>query len=327
MKEETLLDVRDLKTHFYTEQGRVTAVDGISFSIRRGETLGVVGESGCGKSVTSESIMRLLNEETTAYEGEVNYKGINLLALSRRQLRDIRGRDISMIFQDPMSSLNPLYTVGNQIAESIIIHQDKSWREAHEIAVEMLQATGIPSPEKRVNEFPHELSGGMRQRVMIAMALACHPSLLIADEPTTALDVTTQAQILDLITSLKNEFDMGVMFITHDIGVVAEVCDRVIVMYLGEVIEDTTVADLFVQPLHPYTQGLMRAMPKIDSDRSVPLYMIEGAVPSLNQVPAGCRFVGRCPHATDLCHDQPPSLEAADAHHKVKCWHWKTLTA
>lgn len=325
MIEETLLDVRDLKTHFYTEQGRVTAVDGISFSIRRGETLGVVGESGCGKSVTSESIMRLLNEETTSYEGEVNYKGKNLLALSRRQLRDIRGKDISMIFQDPMSSLNPLYTVGNQIAESIIIHQGKSLREAHEIAVEMLQATGIPSPEKRANEFPHELSGGMRQRVMIAMALACHPSLLIADEPTTALDVTTQAQILDLITSLKNEFDMGVMFITHDIGVVAEVCDRVIVMYLGEVIEDTTVADLFVQPLHPYTQGLMRAMPKIDSDRSAPLYMIEGAVPSLNQIPAGCRFIGRCPHATDLCHDQPPLLETADVNHKVKCWHWKSL--
>ncbi|PLR95973.1 ABC transporter ATP-binding protein [Bacillus sp. T33-2] len=323
--ESKLLEVKNLKTHFKTERGSVTAVDGVSFSVHAGETVGVVGESGCGKSVTAESILRLLDEKSTKYEGEILYQEKNLLNYSITKMQDIRGNDISMIFQDPMSSLNPVYTVGNQIVEAILLHQKVSKREAYEKAVEMLRLTGIPSPEKRVNEYPHELSGGMRQRVMIAMALSCKPKLLIADEPTTALDVTTQAQILDLINDLKEEFNMGTVMITHDLGVVAEVCSRVVVMYLGQVIEESNVQSLFKTPYHPYTQGLLKSIPQMTGDRSEKLHVIEGKVPTLHQVPKGCRFAPRCAFATDLCREEMPELTQEEDGRKVRCWHYKEI--
>ncbi|TXK85944.1 ABC transporter ATP-binding protein [Paenibacillus sp. N3.4] len=323
MSYEYLLELKELKTTFFTEHGPVTAVNGVSFRVAAGETLGVVGESGCGKSVTSESILRLLNEKSTNYEGEVNYKNQNLLALSEEEMRKIRGNEISMIFQDPMSSLNPVYTIGDQIVESIVIHQKLSKKEAYVKAVEMLRLTGIPSPEKRVHEYPHELSGGMRQRVMIAIALACEPKLLIADEPTTALDVTIQAQILDLIQDLKQKLNMGVVLITHDLGVVAEVCTRVVVMYLGEVIEEAPVGDLFAHPLHPYTKELLKSIPQLDGDRSQKLHVIHGTVPHLSKVPKGCRFAPRCAYATKKCEETPPELTGMD--HKVRCWHYEAI--
>lgn len=325
MQNDYLLEIKNLKTTFATEKGRVTAVDGLSFHIHAGETLGVVGESGCGKSVTAESIMRLLNESTTTYEGEINYKGKNLLTLTKDEMRSIRGNNISMIFQDPMTSLNPVYTIGNQIAESIMIHQKLSKDEALQKAVEMLKLTGIPAPEKRVHEYPHELSGGMRQRVMIAMALACQPNLLIADEPTTALDVTIQAQILDVIQDLKNELNMGVVLITHDLGVVAEVCTRVVVMYLGQVIEEADVDTLFYNPLHPYTKGLLQSIPQMDGDRSQKLHVIHGIVPSLHEIPKGCRFAPRCAYADVKCLQEPPDLEEAGKGQKVRCWHFEAI--
>lgn len=322
MKKQHLLEVKQLKTHFNTERGRVTAVDGISFHIEEGEILGVVGESGCGKSVTSQSILRLYDEKyLTQYEGEINFKGKNLLNFSNEEMQSIRGNDISMIFQDPLSSLNPVYTIGNQIAEGILLHQDLSKKEAYRKAVEMLKLTGIPAPEKRVDEYPHQLSGGMRQRVMIALALACQPKLLIADEPTTALDVTIQAQILDLILQLNKDFRMGVIFITHDLGVVAEICTRVIVMYLGQVVEEADVDSLFSKPLHPYTQGLMQSLPRLDGDRTKELYVIEGMVPTLNNIPNGCRFAPRCPYADELCKEKMPELNTYQNNQKVRCWH------
>jgi peptide/nickel transport system ATP-binding protein len=322
---EKLLEVKELKTHFHTERGNVTAVDGVSFAVHAGETVGVVGESGCGKSVTAESILRLLDEKSTRYEGEILYQGKNLLNYSVKEMQDIRGNDISMIFQDPMSSLNPVYTVGNQIVESILLHQKGSKKEAYAKAVEMLRLTGIPSPEKRVNEYPHELSGGMRQRVMIAMSLSCQPKLLIADEPTTALDVTTQSQILDLINELKEKYNMGTVMITHDLGVVAEVCTRVVVMYLGQVIEEADVQSLFASPYHPYTQGLLKSIPKLSGDRSGKLHVIEGKVPTLHQVPKGCRFAPRCEFASQKCLEQMPELQEEDGGRKVRCWHYKDV--
>ncbi|GGK29492.1 peptide ABC transporter ATP-binding protein [Caldalkalibacillus thermarum] len=325
MSNPLLLEVKDLRTTFITENGPVTAVDGVTFHVHAGETLGIVGESGCGKSVTAESIMRLLNEQTTKYDGEINYRGRNLLALSKDEIRKIRGNEISMIFQDPMTSLNPVYTIGNQIAESIMIHQKLNKEQAYRKAVEMLKLTGIPSPEKRVHEYPHQLSGGMRQRVMIAMALSCHPSLLIADEPTTALDVTIQAQILDVINDLKKELNMGVIMITHDLGVVAEICTRVVVMYLGQVIEEADVESLFFRPLHPYTKGLLKSVPQLDGDRTKKLHVIKGIVPSLQNIPQGCRFAPRCEYADDLCHQKPPELEAVDSRQKVRCWHYERI--
>jgi len=325
MNEQTLLEINELKTIFLTENGPVTAVDGISFNIAPGETLGVVGESGCGKSVTAESIMRLLNEKSTKYEGEVNFKGENLLALPEHKMRNIRGNEISMIFQDAMTSLNPVYTIGNQISESIMIHQNLNSKEAMVRSIEMLRLTGIPSPEKRVHEYPHELSGGMRQRVMIAMALSCKPSLLIADEPTTALDVTIQAQILDLINDLKQESNMGVIMITHDLGVVAEVCTRVVVMYLGQVIEEADVDTLFTKPLHPYTKGLINSIPKIDGDRTQKLHLIPGTVPSLSNVPLGCRFAPRCEFADEKCLSDAPILEPVQTGQRVRCWHYEKI--
>src|SRR5690625_5157253 len=286
MTNEPLLELKDLKTHFYTERGRVTAVDGVSFHVDEGEILGVVGESGCGKSVTSQSILRLFDEKRLVeYEGKITFKDRNLLELDDSEMEKIRGYDIAMIFQDPLSSLNPVFTIGHQNAESILLHQDVSKKEAHEIALEMLKLTGIPDPEKRINEYPHELSGGMRQRIMIAIALSCEPKLLIADEPTTALDVTIQSQILDLIERLNKKMNMGVIFITHALGVVAEICTRVVVMYLGQIVEEAEIDYIFERPMHPYTKGLMKSVPQLDGDRSKELHVIEGTVPSLDKVP------------------------------------------
>ena len=321
MLDERLLEIKELKISFLTERGMVTAVDGVSFHVDAGETVGVVGESGCGKSVTAESILRLLDEKKTEYEGEIRYRGKNLLAVSQDEMQQIRGNEISMIFQDPMTSLNPVFPIGDQIAEVIRLHQNCSKQEAHQRTVEMLRRTGIPDPERRVHEYPHEISGGMRQRVMIAMALSCQPQLLIADEPTTALDVTIQAQILELMNDLKQESSMGVILITHDLGVVAEVCSRVVVMYLGQVIEEADVETLFENPLHPYTKGLMKAVPVLDGERGKKLHVIKGMVPSLHQIPQGCRFAPRCDYADGRCIAEPPHLQAISDQHKVRCWH------
>ena len=321
MSKQPLLEVSELKTHFHTENGRVTAVDGVTFQVKEGEILGIVGESGCGKSVTSQSILRLFDEKSTDYDGDIFFRGTELLELSIDKMQKIRGNDIAMVFQDPLSSLNPVYTIGNQIAESIMLHQKVSKKEAYEKAVEMLRLTGIPAPEKRVHEYPHELSGGMRQRVMIAIALSCQPQLLIADEPTTALDVTIQAQILDLIIDLNEKLGMGVIFITHDLGVVAELCTRVVVMYLGQIVEEADIDSLFSKPLHPYTKGLMKSVPQLDGDRGEKLHVIEGTVPSLTNVPKGCRFASRCQFADELCKTEAPSLREFANGQKARCWH------
>jgi oligopeptide/dipeptide ABC transporter, ATP-binding protein, C-terminal domain len=320
--EERLLDVRQLKTWFRTERGSVAAVDGVSFHVRPGEFVGIVGESGCGKSVTAQSIIRLLDEKRKVrYEGEIVYRGQNLLALPASRMREIRGNEISMIFQDPMSSLNPVFTIGRQIAEAIRLHEKISRKAAKARAIELLRLTGIPAPEQRCEEYPHQLSGGMRQRVMIAMALACRPSLLIADEPTTALDVTIQAQILELLQELNRQYGMSIILITHDLGVVAEVCSRVVVMYLGQVVEEAEVGELFANPRHPYTRSLMKAVPRLDSDRTRPLPVVEGSVPSLHDIPPGCRFAARCALADERCHTvSPPAVQVGMAH-AARCWY------
>lgn len=323
--QESLLEVKNLKTSFSTESGVVTAVDGVTFTVHAGETLGVVGESGCGKSVTAESILQLLNERTTKYEGEINYKGKNILTLNKKQMQQIRGNEIAMIFQDAMTSLNPVFTIGDQITEAITAHMKMGRKEANKKAIDMLSLTGISSPEMRFHEYPYEISGGMRQRAMIAMALVCRPNLLIADEPTTALDVTIQAQILEVINNIKNELNMGIVMITHDLGVIAEVCTHVVVMYLGQVIEDADVESLFSNPAHPYTKGLLQCIPQIDGDRSRQLYTIEGIVPSLDNVPKGCRFSQRCPHSDAKCLNEPPLLEEINDKHKVRCWHYDKI--
>lgn len=327
MSSDTLLDVKDLKTHFFTERGKVTAIDGVSFQINKGEIVGVVGESGCGKSVTSQSVLRLFDEKhLVKYEGEILFEGeTDLLKLSKKKMQMIRGNDISMIFQDPLSSLNPVLTIGFQIVEAIMLHQDVTKKEAYERAIEMLKLTGIPSPEKRINDYPHNLSGGMRQRVMIAMTLACQPKLLIADEPTTALDVTIQAQILDLISELNQKLEMGVMFITHDLGVVAELCHRVVVMYLGQIVEEASVESLFESPLHPYTKGLIKSIPQMEGDRSQKLHVIEGTVPSLDSIPIGCRFAPRCPFADSVCLEKAPDLTETSSDQQVRCWHFEKI--
>ena len=299
----------------------MNAVQGVSFSVDRGEILGLVGESGCGKSVTSQSILRLYDEKRFArYEGEIRFNGQNLLALPEREMRAVRGRDIAMVFQDSLSSLNPVFTCGEQIMESMRIHQKLPRREAREKAVEMLRLVGIPSPEKRVDQYPHELSGGMRQRVMIACALSCRPKLLIADEPTTALDVTIQAQIMELIVALNRKLDMGVILITHDLSVVAETCGRVAVMYLGQIVEEADVVSLFARPQHPYTRGLLRSIPTITGARRERLYIIEGTVPLLSQIPQGCRFRPRCPYAAEACAASMPALRAVGPTQKVRCF-------
>ena len=321
-----LLEVNNLKTHFRTERGKVTAVDGISFHVDRGEVLAIVGESGCGKSVTAQSILRLFEENgVTTYDGEINFEGKNLLEISVSEMRKIRGNDISMIFQDPLSSLNPVFTIGDQIMEPIMLHQKLSKKEGYKRAIEMLKLIGISAPEQRVHEYPHQISGGMRQRVMIAIALACQPKLLIADEPTTALDVTIQSQILELIDSLRQKLDMGIMLITHDLGVVAQHCTRVAVMYLGEVVEEGDVESLFENPLHPYTQGLISSIPQLSGDRNKKLSIIKGMVPSLNEIPKGCRFAPRCPFADAKCMNEKPELETLDDNKRIKCWHYQTI--
>lgn len=321
MSRELILDVKNLSTTFRTERGPLKAIDGIDFQVYKGEILGIVGESGCGKSVTSQSVMRLYDEKYTAsYQGEVLLEGKDLMKIPYKKMQEIRGKKISMVFQDALSSLNPVFTVGNQICEPLKIHQKLSKKEAEEKAIEMLKLVGIPAPEKRIHQYPHELSGGMRQRVMIAIALACKPQLLIADEPTTALDVTIQAQIMDLIVKLNQQLDMGVMLITHDLGVVAETCTRVIVMYLGQIVEEASVMDIFDNPKHPYTWGLIQSIPRLDGDRTKALYTIKGTVPLLSQIPNGCRFAPRCPYATDRCRKEMPELQNVSETQRVRCF-------
>ena len=320
-----LLEVERLQTHFGTPDGVVRAVEGVSFRINAGETLGIVGESGCGKSVTAMSILRLIQEPPGKIAGSIRFDGRDLLALSEPEMQAIRGNAISMIFQEPMTSLNPVLTVGHQIGETLRLHQGMDARQAEQRAIEMLILVGIPAPVRRVREYPHQLSGGMRQRVMIAMALACNPKLLIADEPTTALDVTIQAQILDLMRDLKQRLGSAIMLITHDLGVVAEMAERVVVMYAGRKVEEATVNEIFARPLHPYTRGLLGAVPKLGSSlheggRSR-LAEIPGLVPSLRKPIIGCAFAGRCPMATDLCRQVAPAIEMKTAAHLVACHH------
>jgi peptide/nickel transport system ATP-binding protein/oligopeptide transport system ATP-binding protein len=321
-----LIEVRDLKTYFYTEDGVVRAVDGVDFTIEREKTLGVVGESGCGKSVTALTIMGLVQMPPGKIEeGEIilhrNGKAQDLTKLppKGREMRSIRGNDIAMIFQEPMTSLNPVYTIGNQIMEAIILHQKLDKKKARARAIEMLRAVGIPLPEQRVDEYPHQLSGGMRQRAMIAMALSCNPRLLIADEPTTALDVTIQAQVLELMNNLRDDYEAAIQFITHDLGVIADMADDVVVMYLGRIVEAASVQDVFHDPKHPYTQGLMNSIPSlaVKKERLIP---IKGVVPDPFEVPAGCGFEPRCPHAMEVCKTQMPPLKEHAPGHKAACW-------
>ena len=318
-----LLKIMGLKTHFFTDEGVSPAVDGVDYAVRKGETLGVVGESGCGKSVTALSIMRLIPEPPgKIIGGDILFEGQSLLTLSNDEMRRIRGNKISMIFQEPMTSLNPVYTIGNQISEALRLHQGLTKKDAHERSIEMLQLVGIPLPERRVNEHPHQLSGGMRQRAMIAMALSCNPSLLIADEPTTALDVTIQAQILDLMVSLKADLDTAIILITHDLGVVAESAARVVVMYAGKVVEEADVYNIFENPLHPYTEGLLESIPRIDrsAQKKARLTEIQGVVPIPSQLPEGCHFNPRCPKVMDVCRRENPELETEEEDHQVRCW-------
>jgi oligopeptide/dipeptide ABC transporter ATP-binding protein len=316
---EPLLDVRDLRVSFRTEDGLVRAVDGVSFSLAAGETLGIVGESGSGKSVTMMSVMRLINDPNARFEGEIIYKGHDLMTLSREQMRDIRGSGIAMIFQDPMTSLNPVYRVGWQIAEQIRAHSQVSKQAARERAIELLAAVGIPQPALRVDHYPHEFSGGMRQRVMIAMAVSCNPDILIADEPTTALDVTIQAQILNLIRKLRTEFGTAVVLITHDMGVVADLADRIAVMYAGRIAEQGSRRDVFYDAQHPYTWGLLGSIARLDRPKPRRLSAIPGMPPSLLRLPSGCAFSERCAHRFELCDSPPPLLGRVDADHLDAC--------
>jgi peptide/nickel transport system ATP-binding protein len=319
---ERLLEIRGLKTYFKTDDGMVRAVDGVDLAIDRGETLGVVGESGCGKTVTAMTVLKLIQMPPgRIVEGSVLWQGRDLVPLGPDEMRQIRAKEIAIVFQEPMTSLNPVYTVGQQIAETIRQHNDLSRREAMDRAVEMLRLVHIPTPERRVHDYPHQFSGGMRQRVMIAMALSCNPQLLIADEPTTALDVTIQAQILDLLGEMKSRLGMAIMLITHAMGVVAETTQRVVVMYAGRVVEEASVDRLFANPLHPYTQGLIRSIPRIDkhAGKRTRLEAIAGVVPSLIDPPPGCRFAPRCKFAHPACTDAMPALRMIEADHKVAC--------
>jgi peptide/nickel transport system ATP-binding protein len=322
--DEVILDVKNLKTVFFTNSGLFKAVDDVSFNVRRGETLAIVGESGCGKSVSALSIMRLVPDPPgKIVGGSVTLEGTDLLALDEEDMRRIRGNRMSMIFQEPMTSLNPVMRIGDQITEAIRLHQNKTARDAWTRAVEMLRLVRIPEPERRAREYPHQLSGGMRQRAMIAMALACRPALLIADEPTTALDVTIQAQILALIVDLQKELGTGLILITHDLGVVAQTAQRVIVMYAGKKVEEASVDDLFADPRHPYTRGLMASMPAVISlgaKTDVRLTEIPGMVPSLTNLPEGCAFAPRCPLAIERCRQEYPALQDFGGHHRAACW-------
>ncbi len=317
---ELLLDVKNLKTYFYTEDGVVPAVDGVDFHINKGETLGIVGESGCGKSVTSLSILRLVpNPPGKIQDGEIFFEGKDLLKLKESEMRKIRGNKISMIFQEPMTSLNPVFTIGEQIGEVLELHSKLDDDKIKQKSIELLKTVGIPRAEKVIDEYPHSLSGGMRQRAMIAMALACNPSMLIADEPTTALDVTIHAQILELMKKLQKDLNTSIMFITHDLGVIAEVADRVIVMYAGKVVEEANVIDLFKNPIHPYTIGLMKSKPDLTTDDER-LYAIKGVVPNLKNRPKGCLFHPRCEFAMDICREKCPKLVEIEPGRKVRCW-------
>ena len=313
---EPLLEVKDLKVSFRTEDGLVRAVDGISFSVDEGEVVGIVGESGSGKSVTMMSVMRLINDPNAIYEGEILYKGRNLMGVSQDAMRQVRGEEIAMIFQDPMTSLNPVYTVGWQIEEQLNEHNDLNNGQARQRAIALLTQVGIPKPEQRIDDYPHQFSGGMRQRVMIALALSCNPDLLIADEPTTALDVTIQAQILELIKNLKQEFGSAVVLITHDLGVVADVADRILVMYAGRIVEEGNKEQIFYDPQHPYTWGLLGSIARLDRPRARRLTAIAGQPPSLINRPQGCSFRPRCPQAFDRCRAEDPQLttKVGDGH-------------
>jgi peptide/nickel transport system ATP-binding protein len=317
----SLLEVVDLRTHFRTEDGIVRAVDGVSFSIERGQTLGIVGESGCGKSVTSLTLMGLNAKQSTISSGRALWKGRDLLTMSRSELRRIRGNEIAMIFQDPMTSLNPVQTISHQFDEAIRLHQSTSRRAARQRTIELLEAVGIPHASRRADDYPHQFSGGMRQRVMIAMALVNEPDLLIADEPTTALDVTTQAQIIELMEKLQDEFGTAIIMITHDLGVVAEIADDIVVMYAGEIVESGSVRDVFKRPQHPYTWGLLGSLPRLDGEIVERLVQIPGQPPSLLRPPSGCRFHPRCPHALEICATEAPVLapDAGDERHRLAC--------
>ena len=320
MQEEKVLEVKNLKTYFYTDEGVIPAVDGVDFNLARGETLAIVGESGCGKSVTSLSILRLIaNPPGRIIDGEILYNGKNLLSLTEKEMRSVRGNDISMIFQEPMTSLNPVFPVGKQIMESLTFHQHMTKEQARERAIEMLRLVEIPNPEKCIHNYPHQLSGGMRQRVMIAIALACDPDLLIADEPTTALDVTIQAQILDLMKDIKRSRDTSIIMITHDLGIVYDFCDKVAVFYTGEVVEYAPVKALFDHPLHPYTEGLIQAIPRLGHPTRR-LDAIEGMVPDAGDMPQGCHFHPRCKYATERCRQEHPALVERPDGRCVRCF-------
>ena len=318
-KKKLLLEIKDLKTHFFTEEGVVKAVDGVDFEVYQGETLGIVGESGCGKSVTAFSILRLLDYPGKTVGGEVIFKGENLLKKTEDEMREIRGKEIAMIFQEPMTALNPVFTVGFQVSEALMMHFKMSKEEAKKKSVELLKKVGIPIPEQRVNEYPHQLSGGMRQRAMIAMAMSCDPILLIADEPTTALDVTIQAQILDLMMTLLQEFNGSLIMITHDLGVIAEIADRIAIMYAGKVVEYTDKRTIFHNPLHPYTLGLLTSIPRLDMEMKR-LNVIPGIVPNPLHFPSGCKFNPRCQFMTDRCKKEEPPLMKIEEGHLVMCW-------
>jgi peptide/nickel transport system ATP-binding protein len=330
---ETLLDIRGLKTWFKTDDGMVRAVDGVDLHIERGETLGVVGESGCGKTVTARSVLKLIDMPPGRFEdGEILWQGRDLIPLGPDEMNKIRAREIAIIFQEPMTSLNPVYTVGDQIAEVIALHQKLNAKQALAGAVEMLRLVNIPNPQRRVHDYPHQFSGGMRQRVMIAMALSCQPKLLIADEPTTALDVTIQAQILDLMIELKEKTGTAIVLITHDLGVVAETTERVVVMYAGRKVEEAPVEVLFENPLHPYTRGLMRAIPRLDVEADAAgtrprLQEIPGLVPSLTRPIVGCAFAPRCEFATDRCRLEAPPVVDVGSGHTVACWEVERVRA
>jgi len=320
---DPLLRVEDLHTHFFTRTGVVKAVDGVSFDLQRGETLGIVGESGSGKSVTALSIMRLIpSPPGRIVSGNLTFEGRDLLSLNKRELRRLRGSAISMIFQDPMTSLNPVFTIGYQLKETLQAHLKLSNRQAESRAAELLERVGIPMPAKRLKDYPHNFSGGMRQRVVIAMALACNPKLIIADEPTTALDVTIQAQILDLLRSLREDFQTAVLLITHDLGVVATTCDRIVVMYGGKVLETGTVDEIFISPRQPYTQGLLHSIPRLDLPRGAPLTPIPGSPPDMLHPPKGCPFMPRCPFVVERCaQTMPPLLDVTGSvAHRAACW-------
>jgi len=322
---DAILEIKNLVTGYQGKDGFVKAVDGVSFNINRGETICIVGESGSGKSVTSMSIMRLVEfENGKILDGEIKFNGEELTTKSNDEMRKIRGSKISMIFQEPLTALNPVFTIGKQITEAILFHQSISKKEALKQAEELVRLVGISDPKARLKQYPHELSGGMRQRVMIAIALASEPELLIADEPTTALDVTIEAQILELLRTLRRERNMSIMLITHDIGVAAEMANRIIIMYAGKIMEISDTIDLFDQPLHPYSKGLLDSVPRMDGERGVQLNSIKGSIPRLNEVPKGCRFSPRCPYATDKCHDEEPLLEIR-GNRQVACWHVEQL--